>query len=66
MANGAVTTAKTDAGSCKSAFLWTTEDQSSNRIRVQAQNIGLSENNENRHDLKSIPATGEQVGVSFE
>jgi hypothetical protein len=43
-----------------------TEDQSSNRIRVQAQNVGLSENNENRHGLMFIPAIHDQVMVSFE
>jgi hypothetical protein len=43
-----------------------TEDQSSNRIRVQAQNVSLSENNDNRHGLMFIPATGGQVVELFE
>ena len=66
MAIGSVTAAKAGAGSCKGAFRWMTEDQSSNRIRVQAPNIGLSENNDNRHGLMFIPATGAQVVELFE
>ncbi|WP_044214134.1 phage baseplate assembly protein V, partial [Saccharicrinis fermentans] len=53
-------------GRVKVRFLWMSEDQSSNWIRVQAQNIGLSENNENLHGLMFIPAIDDQVMVAFE
>jgi uncharacterized protein involved in type VI secretion and phage assembly len=53
-------------GRVKVRFLWMTEDQSSNWMRVQAQNIGFSENNENLHGFMFIPAIEDQVMVSFE
>ncbi|WP_282036633.1 type VI secretion system Vgr family protein [Saccharicrinis aurantiacus] len=53
-------------GRVKVRFLWMSDDQTSNWIRVQTPNLGAAENNESMHGFHFIPAIDDQVMVAFE
>ncbi len=53
-------------GRVKVRFFWMPEGVSSNWLRVQAHNRGVSENSENMHGFMFVPAVDDQVMVAFE